>query len=81
MLNLPEVGVQAALEWPKNSGGEFIQFISDSPVGLILFKELGFTTTRSWVVFHFIATILAISLMSCWVWYASPVQARCAQPA
>ena len=76
MLNLPEVGVQAALEWPKNSGGEFIQFISDSPVGLILFRELGLTTTRSWVVFHFIATILAISLMSCWVWYASPVQAR-----
>ncbi|NQV73663.1 hypothetical protein HQ496_11115 [bacterium] len=76
MLNEPETGVRAALAWPMNQGDDWSAFISDSPIGLLLFRALGLDSVKSWVVFHSMAVVIAILVLCLWAFIVSPVASR-----
>ena len=67
MLGGPEVGVEAALIWPERIDGGFLSFISDSPLGLILYKALGLSSPQSWVLMHLVMTIVVMWTFVLWI--------------
>ena len=76
MLSGPETGVSAARAWPQRLDGEFTAFISDSPLGLLLFKALDSTLPQAWVLMHLVTAIIVMWMYAAWALMVSAPNVR-----
>ena len=61
LLAGPENGLQAAAAWPRTTGDRTIDFLADSPLGLLIARGLGLDSAREWYSLHLMAAIAAIT--------------------
>lgn len=67
---LPDVQgpLSAAFAWPMRLPGPFEGFLSDSPIGIVVFRALGLETQRDLYLLHLLAVMIAIAGMGMWAW-------------
>ncbi len=73
--DLPQAAATAAL-WPQEHLADTSSFIRNSPIGQILYRVIGSSGPREFLILHVVAGIAALVLWIAWVSRSVPTQQR-----